>query len=165
VLQQQSGFCFIEASVNIPCARAKSRNAIPRKLPPTAGLRPQKMSENEATTAQGPPHSTAPGRYPISLQLRYKANSKLGPVHGSGQTRMMSSKDIIFAPGAGLEPGMNAEIVLDWPCLRDDWIHLELVLKVSITSNQDGVIEARIVVFAFRTRPSGEPPEQIASQS
>jgi len=86
-------------------------------------------------------------------------------MHGTGQTRMMSSKDIIFAPGIGLAPGMNAEIVLDWPRLRDDWIHLELVLKVSITSHQDGVIEARIVTCAFRTRPSGEPREQIASQS
>jgi hypothetical protein len=123
------------------------------------------MRENDVTTGQGPWHPTAPGRYPISLQLRYKATSKLVPVHGTGQTRMMSSKGITFAPGIRLVPGMNAEIVLDWPCRRDDWIHLELVLKVSITSNQDGVIEAQIVVSAFRTCPSGEPPEQIASKS
>jgi hypothetical protein len=123
------------------------------------------MSENELTTGQEPRHPTAPGQYPISLQLRYKATSKLGLVHGTGETKMMSSKDIIFAPGAGLAPGMNAEIVLDWPRLRDEWINLELVLKVSIASNQDGVIEAHIVTSAFRTRPPAEPPEQIASQS
>jgi hypothetical protein len=69
---------------------------------------------------------------------------------------MLSGKDIIFAPGYELEPGMNAEIVLDWPRLRDGWIHLELVLKVTITSNQDDVIGARIVAYEFRIRRAGE---------
>lgn len=123
------------------------------------------MSENGEINGQEPPPQTAPGRYLIPLQLRYRANSKLGSVHGFGQTRMMSSKDIIFAPGDRLAPGMNAEIVLDWPRLRDGWIHLELVLRVIVTSNQGGVIEAQIVAYAFRTRPSGEAPEQISSQS
>jgi hypothetical protein len=82
-------------------------------------------------------------------------------LHGVGQTMMMSSKNIIFAPGRGLAPGMNAEIVLEWPRLRDGWIHMELVLRVTITGNQDGLVEAHIVTYAFRTRPAGEPPEQI----
>ena len=64
---------------------------------------------------------------------------------------MISNQDIIFASGDGLAPGMNAEIVLDWPRLRDDWIHLELVLRVTITSNQDNVAEARILAYDFRT--------------
>lgn len=64
---------------------------------------------------------------------------------------MISHRDIIFASGDGLAPGMNAEIVLDWPGLRDDWIHLELVLRVTITSNQDNVAEARILAYDFRT--------------
>ena len=124
------------------------------------------MSENGETNSQGPPPQTAQGRYPIALQLQYRAKSKLGPVlHGFGQTRMISSKDIIFAPGDGLEPGMNAEIVLDWPRLRDGWIHLELVLKVTINVHHDGVVEAYIVTYVFRTRPEGEPPKQIALQS
>jgi len=37
----------------------------------------------------------------VSLQLCYKA-TKRGPVQGFGQTRMMSSQDIIFAPGSCL---------------------------------------------------------------
>lgn len=124
------------------------------------------MSENGEIDGQGPPPETTQGRYPVALQLHYKAKSKLGPVlHGFGQTRMMSSKDIIFAPGNGLEPGMNAEISLDWPRLRDGWIHLELVLKVTITGNHDGIVEAYIVTYVFRTRAEGEPPKQIALQS
>jgi hypothetical protein len=92
------------------------------------------------------------------LQLRYKATSKQGPVEGFGQTRMMSSRDIIFAPDDGLEPGMTAEIVVDWPPLLDDR-HLQLMMQVTITGTQDGVAEARILAHDFRTnRPSEAEP-------
>jgi hypothetical protein len=64
---------------------------------------------------------------------------------------MMSSQDIVFAADDGLKAGMNAEIVLDWPRLRDDSIHLELVLRVTIASEQDNVAEARILAYDFRT--------------
>ena len=109
------------------------------------------MSENGEIDGQRPPHQTAPGRYPVSLELCYKATSNRGLVLGFGQTRMMSSQDIIFVADDGLKAGMNAEIVLDWPRLRDDWIHLELVLRVTITSNQENVAEARILAYDFRT--------------
>ena len=79
--------------------------------------------------------------YQVSLPLSYKAASNRGPVQGFGQTRMMSSKDIVFAPGGGLEPSMNAEIVVGWPSLLDD-DPLQLVLQVTITGTQDGVAEA-----------------------
>jgi hypothetical protein len=98
-------------------------------------------------------------RYPIALPLRYKAKIKHGPLYGFGQSRMISSKDIIFDGGKGLEPGMNAEIVLEWPCLLDDRIRLQLVLRVAITGSQDGVTEAHILAYEFRTRgpAEGEP--------
>ena len=88
--------------------------------------------------------------YSVSLRLRYKATSKLGQLQGFGQTTMMSSKDIIFAPSIGLEPGMNAEMVVDWPGLLDDR-HLQLMLQVTITGSQNGVPEARILAYHFRT--------------
>jgi hypothetical protein len=94
-------------------------------------------------------------RYAIALQLHYKAKIKHGPLYGSGQSRMISSKDIIFDGGKGLEPGMNAEIVLEWPRLLDDRIRLQLVLRVTITGSQDGVTEARIhtMISAPADRP------------
>jgi hypothetical protein len=85
------------------------------------------------------------------LPLRYKATSKRGTVQGFGQTTMMSSRDIIFAPDDGLEPGMVAEIVVDWPPLLDDR-HLQLMLHVTITGTQDGVAEACIWAHQFHTR-------------
>ena len=98
-------------------------------------------------------HEKATDRYPVSLQLLYKAKSNRGMVFGFGQTRMMSSQDIVFAPSHGLEPGMNAEIVVAWPPLLDDRILLELVLTVSITDSHDGVAEAHIWAYDFRFSP------------
>jgi hypothetical protein len=99
-----------------------------------------------------------PRKYPIELQLRYKAGH--GTLHGFGQTRMMSSKDIIFAPGGGLNPGTKAEIAIAWPLLLDGHIRLQLVLETAITGNQDGVAEARILAYHFRTRGPAEPEQR-----
>ena len=111
------------------------------------------------TTIQGPQHRTAikgpPHWYPIPLALRYKATSNRGLVRGFGQTRMMSNEDIIFTSDDGLEPGMSAEVALDWPRLLGGSTRLQLVLQVTITSSQDGVAEARIWTHDFRTRRSG----------
>ena len=53
-----------------------------------------------AERGREPPHRAGtqgpPRRYPIPLQLRYKATAKHGPLHCFGQTRLMSSKDIIL---------------------------------------------------------------------
>jgi hypothetical protein len=100
-------------------------------------------------------HERAPDRYPVSLQLCYKTRSNLGLVLGFGQTRMMSSQDIVFAPSDGLEPGMNAEIVVNWPPLLDERNLLELVLQVTITRTQDGEAEARILSHHFRSAERG----------
>ena len=109
------------------------------------------------TTIQGPQHRTAiqgpPHWYPIPLPLRYKATSKHGMVLGFGQTRMMSSQDIIFAAGDGLKPGMEAQIALAWPFLLDGRVPLQLVLDTTITGSRDGVAEARIWAYDFRTGP------------
>ena len=99
----------------------------------------------------------AQNRYPIALQLRYRAKSELGPVQGLGQTITISNQDIVFAPGDKLKPRMNVEIVLDWPCLRDLRIPLQLVLGVTIVGIEDSVVEARIVKYAFRTAERVEP--------
>jgi hypothetical protein len=76
---------------------------------------------------------------------------------------MMSSKEIIFGGGNGLKPGMKAEISVAWPSLLDGRMRLELVLQATITGSQDGVVEARIRAFDFRTagRNSGERRERV----
>ena len=111
-------------------------------------------------TIQGPQQRTtsqgAPRRYLIPLQLRYTARSEHSILLGFGQTRMISSQDIIFAPGDRLKPGMEAEIVLAWPGRLDGRIPLQLVLEATITGSQDGVAEARILAYDFRTRRAGE---------
>jgi hypothetical protein len=51
---------------------------------------------------------------------------------------------------------MNAEIVLDWPRLLDGRVSLQLVLDTTITGSRDGVAEARILAYDFRTRRTAE---------
>jgi hypothetical protein len=129
--------------------------------PPAAGHTSTRDSEEEVIATRELRHrTTIPRRpcpyYSVSLQLRYKATSTLGPVEGLGQTRMMSSQDIIFAPADGLEPGMIAEIAVAWPLLLDGHIGLQLVLETAITGSQDGVAKARILAYDFRTRRLAE---------
>ena len=108
------------------------------------------------TTIQGPKRRAViqVGWYLIPLQLRYKARSKQGPVQGFGQTRLLSSKEIIFAAGEGLEPGMAAEVALSWPFLLGGRVRLQLVLQVRIISSEDGMLEAQILAYDFRTAGS-----------
>ena len=78
---------------------------------------------------------------------------------------MMSSKDISFTPGDGLKPGMKAEIIVDWPRFLESRVQLQLVLQVTISCSQDGVAEARIRTYDFRTRSPGDASKQIALQA
>ena len=70
-----------------------------------------------------------------------------------------------FGRGNGLEPGMNAEIVLEWPRLLDGHIRLQLVLEATITGSQEGVAEARILAYQFRTRGSAEAEQRMEPAS
>ena len=107
-------------------------------------------------------HERVLDRYPVSLRLRYTAISKWGPVQGFGRTRTMSSKNIVFAPAGGLEPGMNAEIVLGWPSFLDDY-QLQLVLQVTISGTQDGEAEACILSYYFRTAGPAKTEQRAES--
>jgi len=110
------------------------------------------------TSAQRPSR-----RYPIEFQLRYKATSRNGTLHGFGQSRMISSKEIIFEPADGLEPGMKAEIAIAWPFLLDGHIRLQLVLETAITGREAGAAQARILSYHFRTRRPTETEQRPVS--
>jgi hypothetical protein len=122
-------------------------------------MRLREISEDEVTTTQEPQCRTTtqgpPRRYPIALRLCDKATSKEGPLHGFGQTRTMSSQDITFGPGDGLQPGMNAEIAIARPSLLEGRICLQLLLEAIITRSQNGLAEARILAYDFRTPAGG----------
>ena len=127
-------------------------------------MRLQECSGDEVRTVQGSQRRTVirgPVRcYPILLRLRYKPSSKQGPVQGFGQTKMVHSREIIFAAGDGLRPGMNAEIVVDWPHLLEGRIRLQLVLEVTITDNRDGVAHGRVALYDFRTAGLAEKKKE-----
>ena len=74
-------------------------------------------------------------------------------VLGYGQTRMISSQDIIFfAARDGLKPGMEAQIALAWPFLLDGRVPLQLVLDTTITG--DRTPQKPLVAWRHRLGPS-----------
>jgi hypothetical protein len=56
---------------------------------------------------------------------------------------------------------MAAEVALAWPHLLEGRIRLLLVLQVAIIGSQDGVAEARILTYDFRT--AGRPRVETES--
>jgi hypothetical protein len=82
----------------------------------TEGLQPQTTIEEQLRW------------YPISLQLLpTKPHPTWGSVlRGFCQTIVMTSEEIVFSTGEGVQPGMIAEIVVAWPRLLNDRIPLHL---------------------------------------
>jgi hypothetical protein len=81
-------------------------------------MHPGGFAQEEVATIQGPQHRTIQGPhhwYPIPLPLHHKATSKHGMMLGFGQTRMMSSQDIVFSADDGLKASMEAQIAIAWP--------------------------------------------------
>jgi hypothetical protein len=139
------------------CPRKEAKRDLAYTAAERRVLRAPEIGKAGVPQAKRPRYSTGgavPNRYPIALHLRYKA--KGFPVEGFGQTVMISNQDIVFAPDNGLKPGMGVEIALAWPFRLDNRIQLQLVLQVAITGSGDGVAEARILAYDFRTAGPAE---------
>jgi hypothetical protein len=103
-------------------------------------------------------------RYPLALQLRYKAVSNDVTIFGTGRTNLMSSTELIFGADQCLEEGMKAEISIAWPVLLDGRVRLQLVIEGAIARSQAGLTAVQIWKYHYRTRgPWGQekPRERI----
>lgn len=93
-------------------------------------------------------------RYPLALDLRYKAVSGDVTIFGSGRTSLMSSTELIFGSDQCLEEGMKAEISVAWPVLLDGRVRLQLVIEGAITRSEAGLTAMQIWKYHYRTRGS-----------
>jgi hypothetical protein len=100
------------------------------------------------------PYNAQPGsiRFPLTLQLRYKAFSADMAILGTGQTKLISSTELIFTSDQPIEAGMQAEICVAWPALLDGRVRLQLILKTIIVRSAGPVAAARISKYDYRTR-------------
>lgn len=93
-----------------------------------------------------------PGRFPLVLRLRYKAKSENGTVFGSGYTEWIGSKGIAFSAGEGIREQMRTEVAIEWPFLLENRVRLQLTMEATVTRIVEGIAEARILNYDFRTR-------------
>jgi hypothetical protein len=91
-------------------------------------------------------------KYPLALQLRYKAVSADATIFGTGRTNMMSSAELIFSADQCLEGGMKAEISIAWPVLLDGRVRLQLVIDGAIVRSEAGLTAVQIWKYHYRTR-------------
>jgi hypothetical protein len=105
-----------------------------------------------------------PVRFPLALPLRYKAMSENTTILGGGHTEWIGSREIAFMAGEGMEEQMKAKITVAWPFLLDNQVRLQLAVEAVVTRIEEGVAEARILSYDFRTRGEGEFPENPAGK-
>ena len=91
-------------------------------------------------------------RYPLALQLRYKAVSAEVTIFGTGRTSLISSTELIFSADQCLEGGMKAEISIAWPVLLDGRVRLQLVIDGTIVRSDAGLTAVQIWKYHYRTR-------------
>jgi hypothetical protein len=91
-------------------------------------------------------------RFPLSLQLRYKAVSRDMALFGVGRTNLMSSTELIFTSEQSIEPGMTAEISIAWPVLLDNSVRLQLILEGAIVRSEGRIAQVRIAKYYYKTR-------------
>jgi len=90
-------------------------------------------------------------QYPVELEMKYKIRART-PGVGTGQTRWMSSQEVIFTADRPIEAGTLVEISIAWPVLLNNRVALQLVVEAKIAESQGTRATARILKHHFRTR-------------
>jgi hypothetical protein len=91
-------------------------------------------------------------RYPILLELQWKLIRRkrvLGV--GKGSTLDLSSGGILFASDRALPKGLNVELAISWPALRDNVAAMQLVVKGRIVRTEGCRTAIRMTQHEFRT--------------
>ena len=101
-------------------------------------------------------------RFPVAMQLRYKAISRDMALFGVGRTSLMSSTELIFTSEHSMEPGMTAEISIAWPVLLDNRVRLQLILEGAIVRSEGRVAQVRIAKYYYKTRGAWGDAETAA---
>lgn len=98
-----------------------------------------------------------PVRFPLTLGLRYQTKSEHAIVTGTGATKWIGSRQIAFAASEDIQEGMKVQIAIVWPYLLEDRVRLQLIIETIVTKVADGIAEAAILQYDFRTRKEQEP--------
>jgi len=91
--------------------------------------------------------------YPLVLDVTYDVLDEGRVIaQGSGQTRMISSTDIILE-GSALPIGKNIRLVLNWPAVLNESAGLVLVIRGQTGVSWEGFVFIQVLAHFFRVRP------------
>lgn len=101
--------------------------------------------------------SKPPVRFPLTMGLRYRTKSVHATVSGTSATKWIGSRQIAFAETEDIDENMKIQIAIAWPFLLEDRVRLQLVIEAIVTKVADGIVEAAIMQYDFRTRKDEVP--------
>jgi hypothetical protein len=98
------------------------------------------------------PECRVDARYPLALDLRYRAFDGLPGGTGSGRTIDLGSSGISFTADRPLTVGQNLDISIDWPVPLTGGVRLQLIVWGSVVRADGNTAALRVQRHEFRTR-------------
>jgi hypothetical protein len=105
------------------------------------------------------PGQKPPVRFPLNMALRYRMKSEPAIVSGTSATKWIGSRQIAFAAGEDIQEKAKIQIAIAWPHLLDDHVRLQLKIEAIVTKVANGIAEASILQYDFRTCKDREPAD------
>lgn len=97
-------------------------------------------------------------QFPLELQVQFKIGFEDSHVIGTGQTLLMSSREIVFRTDHRIEPETYVELVIAWPVLLEDGVGLRLIVQGRVLAAGNGTITVSTSRYQFRTRSVAREP-------
>ena len=94
-------------------------------------------------------------RFPLELNVRYRALAKKVDLSGAGRTLNVSSAGLLVASVHELSPGTQLELTLEWPWLLDETTPLQLVTQARVVRRDHCSFAVALERYQFRTMKRG----------
>jgi hypothetical protein len=101
-------------------------------------------------------------RYPLQLSVRFRSISEKLPFLGVGRAVNVSSGGILVLSEAKVSVNVQIEINLEWPCLLDEKIPLQLFAAGRVLRRGAFHFAATIERYEFRTMRSSKVNSDLA---
>lgn len=102
-------------------------------------------------------------RYPVELNVRYRALANGIALLGFGRTLNVSSSGLLIATDQPLvKDGSRLSVSMEWPSMLNDRTPLQLIVICRVIRRQPSGFAAMMESYQFRTRKTARRPEADA---
>lgn len=91
-------------------------------------------------------------RYPIVLDMTFKLRQGRMVLRGTGKTRDISSRGILFQAEVEMARKVRVELCIAWPVLLNEDAALSLYVTGQTVRSENGLTAIRITRHTFRVR-------------